>query len=145
MAMIDSSIKAVLRYFTVYSNSLQHDNHAIPDVSAIRKTHICRNFSPETSHLKKMLLLNCLIECDKSSSCSHSSLLTKSWHPRPMILRWHLTWTASSCFAPACKMVQVSEPYIIMYVSLQNGPGLRTAYTCVSLQNYPGGKAVLAY
>ena len=40
-----------------------------------------------------------------------SSLLTKSCYPMPMILRWHLTWNASSCFASACRMVQVSEPY----------------------------------
>ena len=30
-----------------------------------------------------------------------------------MILRWHLTWNASSCFVSACRMAQVSELYIL--------------------------------
>ena len=30
-----------------------------------------------------------------------------------MILRWHLRWNASSCFASACRMVLVSELYIL--------------------------------
>ena len=42
-----------------------------------------------------------------------SSLLTKSCHLMLMILRWHLTWNASRCFASACRMVQVSEPHIL--------------------------------